>query len=377
MRTSTMNRAFFVALAALLGACGDDSSSTSTTTTTGAQPTPPAQEAPRPLREVVGNLFEAIAPAQVNRDKMLLGRRLFHDTRLSGDETISCATCHSLSTGGAEPRPTSVGIRGQVGPINAPTVLNATFNFAQFWDGRAANLLEQAAGPVTNPIEMGGDWAQILPRLQADADYQRDFTAVYGENGITQENVLDAIVEYERYLVTPSRFDRWLGGDDSALTEEEQRGLRLFVETGCTTCHRGRNVGGDSYQKMGLVHDYFARRGGRITEADLGRFNVTQNEEDRHKFKVPTLRNVALTAPYFHDGSERELAGAVRTMAYVQLGRELADADVNAIVAFLNSLTGEIPADAHMPGAQGAPAPQGEGQQGEGQQGEGASATAQ
>lgn len=340
-------------VSALLGAACGEESSPATSTGTGAAPTTnETPAAPKPLREVVGNTFEALpATTEVNRDKMVLGRRLFHDTRLSGDETISCSTCHNLNTGGAEPRVTSTGIRGQVGPINSPTVLNAVFNFAQFWDGRARDLLEQAAGPVTNPIEMGGDWTQILERLKQDQEYVQSFTAIYGENGITQENVLDAIVEYEKYLVTPSRFDRWLGGDDNALNEEEQRGLRLFVETGCTTCHRGRNIGGDSYQRMGLVNDYFARRGGRITEADLGRFNVTRAEEDRHKFKVPTLRNIELTAPYFHDGSERELAGAVRTMAYVQLGRELADADVNAIVAFLKSLTGEIPADAHMPGS--------------------------
>lgn len=357
MRYVMSLRALLVISLALAGACGDDSSS-STSTTSGSSPTPePAVVVPRPLREVVGDVFEALpAEVSVNREKMLLGRRLFHDTRLSGDETVSCATCHSMATGGAEPRATSTGIRGQVGPINAPTVLNATFNFVQFWDGRAADLLEQAAGPVTNPIEMGGDWAQILPRLRADADYARDFAAVYGEAGVTQANVLDAIVEYERFLVTPSRFDRWLGGDDPALTEDEQRGLRLFVTTGCTTCHSGRNVGGDSYQKMGLVNDYFERRGGRVTEADLGRFNVTQDEADRHKFKVPTLRNVALTGPYFHDGSERELAGAVRTMAYVQLGRELSDTDTNAIVAFLRALTGEIPADAHLPGTEGAAA---------------------
>lgn len=332
-----------VTMLALVG-CGDESSSA------GSQPSTPA--APRPLRELVGSSFEAVpANVEVNREKMLLGRRLFHDTALSGDNTISCSTCHSLDHGGAEPRATSTGINGQVGPINSPTVLNATFHFAQFWDGRAADLLAQAAGPVTNPIEMGGDWAVIVARLGEDATYPASFEAVYGANAITQANVLDAIVEYERSLVTPSRFDRWLGGRDDALSEDEQRGLRLFVDTGCTTCHRGRNLGGDSYQRMGLVHNYFERRGGEVTEADLGRFNVTRAEEDRHKFKVPTLRNVALTAPYFHDGSEAELAGAVRTMAHVQLGRELSDADVASMVAFLRSLTGELPADARMAAA--------------------------
>lgn len=364
-------------LAALLGACGgEESSNTGASTQASTQPAAPEQ--PRPLRELVGDTFAAVTPpADINREKMLLGRTLFHDTRLSGDNTVSCATCHSMSHGGAEPRVTSTGIRGQVGPINSPTVLNAVFNFVQFWDGRAADLLEQAAGPVTNPIEMGAEWPSLLERLRADREYVQTFGAIYGESGITQENVLDAIVEYERFLVTPSRFDRWLGGDDAALTDEEQRGLRLFVETGCTTCHRGRNVGGDSYQKMGLVNDYFARRGGRITEADLGRFNVTHEEEDRHKFKVPTLRNVALTAPYFHDGSERELAGAVRTMAYVQLGRELPDADVSAIVAFLRSLTGEIPADAFVPGAEGAPSAPAQAAEGEAAPAQGAAPAAE
>ncbi len=362
----------WIAIAALLAAgCGghDDDQASS-----GAQPATPEpareEQAPRPVRDVVGDKFEALpAETEVNHDKMVLGRRLFHDTALSGDNTVSCATCHSLSHGGAEDRRTSTGIRGQTGPINAPTVLNSRYNFVQFWDGRAANLLEQAAGPIGNPIEMDGDWTQILERLRGDDAYVQQFTSVYGEDGITQEHALDAIVAYEDYLVTPSRFDRWLRGDDSALTEAERAGLRTFVDTGCPTCHRGRNVGGSMYQKMGLVHDYFEERGGPQTDADAGRFNVTHEEEDRHQFKVPTLRNVALTAPYFHDGSQRELAGAVRTMAHVQLGRELTDDQVGSIVTFLNALTGELPAEARMPGAAGA-------EQGETTEGEGATAPA-
>lgn len=340
-----------------LGACGGDDEeeqSAESTETTPSEAEPTAEE--RPLREVVGDTFEPLpSDVEVDRAKMALGRRLYHDPQLSGDGTVSCATCHMLSHGGAEPRRTSVGIRGQQGPINSPTVLNAVYNFRQFWDGRAADLLEQAAGPIGNPIEMDGDWDTILERLRADEEYVAQFQAAYGEDGLTQENVLDAIVQYESYLVTPSDFDRWLEGDDDALTEQEKRGLRLFVETGCTTCHRGRNLGGTMYQRMGLVHDYFERRGGEITEADLGRFNVTNEEADRHKFKVPTLRNVELTSPYFHDGSEQELGGAVRTMAYVQLGQELNDEQVGDIVAFLESLTGELPADAQLPGAEGEP----------------------
>lgn len=333
-----------------LGACGDDEEPEATTEET---PTEEAQEeeAPRPLREVAEGHFEALpSEVEVDREKMVLGRRLYHDTQLSGDGTVSCATCHMLSHGGAEPRAVSIGIQGQQGPINSPTVLNAAYNFRQFWDGRAADLREQAAGPITNPIEMGGDWPTILERLQADEEYVSAFQETYGEEGINQQNVIDAIVQYESYLVTPSAFDRWLEGDDEALNEQQQRGLRLFVETGCTTCHRGRNLGGTMYQKMGLVHDYFERRGGELTEADQGRFNVTEEESDRHFFKVPTLRNVELTPPYFHDGQEEELSGAVETMAYVQLGEELTDAQVSDIVAFLESLTGELPADAQPDG---------------------------
>jgi cytochrome c peroxidase len=352
-----MKHRLVIALSLSVAACGGEERNEPTEREQEQEAPPPE----RPLRELVGTTFEALpVPTDLNRDKVLLGRRLYHDSGLSGDGTVSCASCHMLTHGGAEPRRTSTGIRGQTGPINSPTVLNAVYNFRQFWDGRAADLREQAAGPIGNPIEMGAEWPRILEYVGADADYAAAFTSVYGANGVTQENILDAIVEYERQLVTPSRFDRWLGGEDAALTEEEQRGLRVFVDTGCTTCHRGRNVGGDSYQRLGMVHNYFERRGGALSDADHGRFNVTHAEEDRHRFKVPTLRNVALTPPYFHDGSEPELAGAVRTMAYVQLGRELEDADVNAVVAFLGSLTGDLPADALMPtsGTEQAPAEQ-------------------
>lgn len=342
---------YWLLMALVLSGCSESEESSSNEPP--ASPEPEAEEAPRPLRELVGtSTFEAL-PTDVELDqaKVLVGRTLYFDRRLSGDETISCATCHSLDHGGAEPRVTSVGIQGQVGPINAPTVLNSEHNFRQFWDGRAADLLEQAAGPVTNPMEMGGDWDTILERLRADETLVAAMRGAYGEDGepVTQAHVLDAIVQYERSLSTPAPFDRWLGGDDDALSEQAQRGLRAFVEVGCTTCHRGMNLGGTMYQKMGLVHDYFERRGGPLTEADAGRFNVTEEENDRHFFKVPTLRNVAQTGPYFHDGSESELAGAVRTMAYVQLGQELEDSQVSDLVAFLEALTGELPAHARPP----------------------------
>ncbi len=228
-------------------------------------------------------------------------------------------------------------------------MLNSSLNFVQFWDGRAATLEVQAAGPVANPIEMGAAWPDVVARIAADPAMQAEFTAVYAERGVTQETITEAIAEYERSLLTPSRYDRFLAGERDALTPAERAGLDLFVTTGCTTCHRGAGVGGTMYQKLGLVRDYFAARGGEITEADLGRFNVTHDESDRHRFKVPLLRNVALTAPYFHDGSQATLDDAVRTMAAVQLGRDLSAEQVTSIVAFLHALTGELPAHARPP----------------------------
>ncbi len=303
-----------------------------------AEATPP----PQPV--------QPIEPVEVNMDKVRLGRRLFHDPILSGDGTVSCATCHSLDHGGAEPRRSSVGIRGQVGPINSPTVLNAHYNFRQFWDGRAADLQEQAAGPVENPIEMGTTFAEAIERLKADEWYAERFAAVYGEDDpVTKDHITDAIAEYERYLITPSPFDRFLRGDEDAIGAQARRGYETFKSTGCIGCHLGVNIGGQSFQKMGVVENYFELRGGELTEADNGRFNVTHDEADRHFFKVPTLRNVALTAPYFHDGSQEQLADAVRIMARVQLGRNLEEAQVADIVAFLESLTGELPEHARLP----------------------------
>jgi cytochrome c peroxidase len=352
MRTQ---HALVVALLGLAGsaglvACGSSEEPTPPPTSASAPPTsasPPPPAAPPPIEPIS-------VPTDLNMAKVTLGRRLFHDTRLSGDGTISCATCHSLDTGGAEHRATSQGIRGQIGPINAPTVLNAGLNFVQFWDGRAANLQEQAAGPVANPQEMGAEWETVVATLRASESDAAEFGAIYPD-GVTQANITDAIAEYERSLVTPSRFDAFLRGDTSQLNEQEQRGWATFQEVGCISCHRGPNIGGGSYQRMGLVRNYFELRGTPLTEADNGRFNVTHNEADRHFFKVPTLRNIELTAPYFHDGSQAELAGAVRIMGSVQLGRDLTDAQVNDIVAFLRTLTGTLPEHARMPGAGSAP----------------------
>ncbi len=295
----------------------------------------------------------AFADLELDMNKVELGRRLYHDGILSGDGSVSCASCHAVEAGGAEPRPTSIGILGQIGPINSPTVLNSSFNVAQFWDGRAEDLVAQAQGPVENPMEMGGSFPVVIERLEGEEWYAERFAANY-DDGVTQLNIADAIAEYERSLVTPSPFDAYLAGDDTAISAEAQAGWETFQDVGCMSCHQGAALGGTMFQRMGLVNDYFEERGGELTEADMGRFNHTGEESDRHKFKVPTLRNIALTAPYFHDGHAETLPEAVRTMGHVQLGRDLDDTQVAQIVAFLDTLTGELPehallADGEMP----------------------------
>lgn len=312
-------------------------------------PAPAAEEKTAAEQDKPAAPAEPILPlpdsADVDMDKVLLGRSLYFDTALSGDGTVSCATCHMLEHGGAEPRKTSTGIRGQVGPINSPTVLNSSYNFVQFWDGRAKDLQEQAAGPVENPIEMGATWPDVVERLKKNKEYAAAFAKLY-EDGITKDNTTDAIAEYEKSLITPSRFDAYLKGDDTAITDAEKKGYATFKEVGCTSCHTGIIVGGTMFQKLGLVKDYFVDRGTAVTDADLGRFNVTKKNQDKYFFKVPTLRNVELTAPYLHDGSRDTLEETVKIMGTYQLGRDLTDAQVNSIVTFLKSLTGTLPAHA-------------------------------
>ncbi|MDH4281757.1 MAG: cytochrome-c peroxidase [Myxococcales bacterium] len=315
------------------------------------EPPAPAAQETAPVEKPVA-AAEPIQPlptsVDVNMEKVVLGRSLYHDTILSGDGTVSCATCHMLDHGGAEPRKSSVGIRGQIGPINSPTVLNSSYNFVQFWDGRAKDLQEQAEGPVANPKEMGSEWDGVVEKLKKNKEYAAEFAKLYPD-GVTKANTTDAIAEYEKSLITPSRFDKYLRGDDTAITDAEKKGYATFKEVGCTACHNGILVGGAMFQKMGLVNDYFADRGTPITEADLGRFNVTKNPAEKHLFKVPTLRNVELTSPYLHDGSRATLEETVKVMGKYQLGRDLTDEQVNSIVAFLKSLTGELPAYAKMP----------------------------
>lgn len=282
------------------------------------------------------------AVLEYDKDKAALGYELFHDTRLSVDNTVSCATCHELSTAGVDNHQYSHGVNDLLGGVNAPTVYNAVYNFVQFWDGRAATLAAQAAGPPLNPVEMASpSFDHIIAKLEADKEFVKSFKAVYPD-GITEANITDAIEQFERTLVTPgSRFDKWLLGDDSAITSEELEGYELFKRYDCATCHVGHNLGGLSYELMGLRKHYFADRGMELTVEDNGRFKETQIERDRHRFKVPGLRNVEHTWPYFHDGTRETLEEAVYDMGVYQSGAELTDSEVAKMVAFLKTLTGE------------------------------------
>jgi cytochrome c peroxidase len=278
----------------------------------------------------------------VDGRKVVLGKELYHDVRLSGDNTVSCASCHGLETAGVDNKQYSEGVQGQKGGVNAPTTFNAVYNFVQFWDGRAATLADQAAGPPLNPVEMASSsFDEIIAKLAADKHYVEAFAQVYPD-GITQANITDAIEEFEMTLLTPnSPFDKYLRGDNNAISAEAKQGYELFKEYGCATCHVGPNLGGESYELMGLRDHYFADRGLELTEEDNGRYKQTQQERDRHRFKVPGLRNVALTWPYYHDGTRATLEQAVRDMGTYQSGVNLTDGEVNEIVAFLNTLTGE------------------------------------
>lgn len=301
------------------------------------------------MQRPVGDGFQPITPMQavagLDPKRVALGQQLFHDARLSGDLTIACANCHGLQQGGVDGQKVSTGVQGRQGGINAPTVFNSAYSIAQFWDGRADSLEAQAAGPIHNPLEMASNWAQVLGRLGQDADLVAAFRAAY-RDGLTAANIADAIASFERSLVTLNApFDRYLNGDRQALNAAEIEGYRRFRELGCSSCHQGMLVGGNMFQKFGVLKDYFAGRA--LTDADLGRYNVTRRDEDRHVFKVPSLRNVALTAPYFHDASAATLEQAVTVMGRYQLGRELPPQDVEFVVAFLKTLSGEMPASAH------------------------------
>ena len=283
--------------------------------------------------------IQPIQPAKVtNQAKVELGKQLFFDPRLSKSGFISCNSCHNLSMGGSDNLPSSIGHNWQEGPINSPTVLNSSLNLAQFWDGRAADLKAQAGGPIANPMEMGFTHDLAVGVLDSIPQYQASFKKVYGKNKIDIDQVTDAIAAFEETLVTPnSRFDQWLKGDKKALNKTELAGYQLFKDVGCTACHNGSAVGGNSFQKMGLVEAYATKNPAE------GVAGLTGNDADRMKFKVPTLRNVELTYPYFHDGAYWKLEEAVDVMARLQLGRKLEAQQIDQIVAFLKTLTGDQP----------------------------------
>ncbi|SRR5579859_4500946 len=290
-------------------------------------------------------LVEPIKPlplsTQQDPARAAIGRQLFTDARLSGNGAVSCSSCHNLAKGGADGRAHAVGFDGRETSVNTPTVLNAAFNFRQFWDGRADSLEGQIDAVIRSPVEMGSKWEEVVTRIARDTGYRRAFGASY-RDGVTKANIQNALATYERTLTTPnSRFDRYLLGDPSAISAEEKAGYLKFKQYGCIACHQGVNVGGNMYQKFGIMGDYFAKRG-NPTDADLGRYRVTGDDADKHVFKVPSLRNVALTAPYFHDGTAKTLEDAVDVMFRYQLGRSASPEDKAAIIKFLNTLTGQL-----------------------------------
>lgn len=278
------------------------------------------------------------APTDIDSNKAEIGKKLFFDPRLSKSGFLSCNSCHNLSMGGADNLTSSVGHGWHQGPINSPTVLNSAYNLAQFWDGRATDLKEQAAGPIANPGEMAQPHAVALEVIASIPGYVDGFAAAYGDESITIDRVTDAIAEFERTLVTPnSRFDQWLMGDETALSIEEMEGYQLFKSSGCVGCHNGPAVGATLFQKVGLIQPYATENPAQ------GRLAVTGKESDRMVFKVPTLRNIELTYPYFHDGSVNTLEEAVHIMGEIQIGRSFSDLETSKIVAFLKTLTGDQP----------------------------------
>ena len=281
--------------------------------------------------------IQIIKPAKVKDARLVeLGKKLFFDPRLSKSGFISCNSCHNLSMGGTDNLKTSIGHNWQQGPINSPTVLNSSMNVAQYWDGRAKDLVAQAGGPIANPGEMASTHQLAVDVLQSIPRYVGEFKRTFGTDKITIDEVTKAIAAFEETLVTPnSRFDKWLKGDKKAITKDELAGYELFKDSGCTACHNGPAVGGASFQKMGVVEPY------KATSPAQGRFEVTKEEADRFNFKVPTLRNVELTYPYFHDGEAATLGKAVEVMGRIQLGREFTPKENAQIVAFLKTLTGD------------------------------------
>ena len=279
-------------------------------------------------------LITPIPPNEnINSKKAMLGNKLFFEVQLSQDNTISCASCHILNEGGDDNLPVSFGINGKKGDRNSPTVLNSKFNHVQFWDGRAIDLEDQAAGPIHNPVEMNSNFDEVIKKLTKDKVYITLFNAIY-KDGITSKNITNAIAEYENTLITPNgKFDQFLRGDKEALSDCEKQGYQLFKDYGCVSCHNGVNIGGNLMQKLGIIENF--------NSPDKGKYNVTKKEEDKYYFKVPSLRNIHLTSPYFHDGLTPTLKDAVAKMSYYQIGYTLTEKEIDLIIKFLRTLGGE------------------------------------
>ena len=307
------------------------------------------------VRQAITYRFQALPDLASNADnpvtasKVALGKRLYYDADLSKDGTVSCNSCHNLATFGVDNEPTSDGVGGARGERNSPTVLNAAFHLTQFWDGRAKNVEEQAGMPILNPVEMAiPSEAFLVDRLAATDGYPALFAEAFpeAEGGLTFRNIARALGAFERTLITPSRFDDFLEGDDLALTTQELSGIETFVEIGCVTCHDSTNVGALTFQKFGLSGDYWEHTGSETI--DEGRERVTGDEADRYVFRVASLRNVEKTYPYFHDGSVETLEEAIQVMVRVQLGTEASDVEIANLAAFLKSLTGRVPPEAQQ-----------------------------
>jgi len=286
-----------------------------------------------------------------DREKALLGKKLYFDPLLSRDNTISCASCHNLDLAGVDNLQFSYGIKGQKGIINTPTVLNSIFNFRQMWDGRTKTLTHQVQFPITNPVEMGNSFENLIKTLKKKSYYNKTFNALYS-NGITKENIGDALEEFQKTLITPSAFDDYLRGNKNAITENQKKGFELFNKKGCVSCHNGINIGGGLYAQFGLTNEAIAKN--LINEntdnnsfkngynPDLGLYNITKNDFDKFYFKVPTLRNVALTYPYLHNGRIKTLNEAISSIAKAQLGLDLTKEETFLIEEFLKSLSGKV-----------------------------------
>ncbi|KJS06738.1 MAG: cytochrome C peroxidase [Flavobacteriales bacterium BRH_c54] len=331
--------AYAVALTALI-ACGDEK------TETKEVEQKELTELQERAKTLFGELPELVDNPEnpITEEKVILGKQLYFDVRLSKDNTQSCNTCHNLNTFGVDNLPTSPGNDGKNGTRNSPTVLNAALHTSQFWDGRNKDVEEQAGGPILNPVEMAMPSEEfVIERLSEIEEYKALFAKAFPEEEqpITYKNLQKAIGAFERKLITPSKFDDYLAGNDEALNEQEKRGLETFMTTGCITCHSGNALGGQLIQKFGLFGNYWELT--KSEKIDEGRFEVTQNEADKYFFKSPSLRNIEKTYPYFHDGSMKNLDEAVKIMAKLQLNKELTDKETNDIIAFLKTLTGDVP----------------------------------